>query len=474
MKKFQILKINKLDIYTKIFFILLFFFILFQFAVYNNIKFYFPEGITGSDDAYHEPAVNIIKYKIYGLIHQNEIFPVTTRPPLYSVFLSFIYSIFGEERFVGIIFNNLFLILSIIIIFYAGKKISSIIGLTASSLVMLDSVYLEQANILQSDIFFLFCLSFFLLFFIKLIIDKYSIKNLLIVIFFMLCATFTRSHGMYLWIAVCITLCFLKDITKKQKIISIFIVVFIYSFSTNIWKYRNYKVSGNYIWSSVIVTHLVNFFVSEIYQEEYHISNKDADLILKKKYKNIKNWNEDEKNNNYSVTAEQTKFAIKLAFETVKEYPISSFKSMSKNMPELYLSTPPTIYSSFFSHDKLVTWNTLIENPPEIYAKNYLSRFFDRYLSFFDNNFYFVPLLLVLNKFIIILTITFAIIKSFNVFKTKDTKEKIIIIALVSYIVVLTVVGTLSTEGRFRMSIMPAMNFLAMMFLFNKNKLKIL
>ena len=471
MKNFQ-LKINKLDVYTKIFFILLFFFILFQFTVYNNIKFYFPEGITGSEDAYHQPAINIIKYKIYGLIHQNEIIPLTTRPPLYSVFLSFIYSIFGEERFIGIIFNNLFLILSIIIIFYAGKKISSITGLTASFLVMLDSVYLEQANILQSDIFFLFCLSCFLLFFLKLVIDKYSLKNLLIVIFLMLCATFTRSHGMYLWIAVCITLCFLKDITKKQKIVSIFIVIFIYLLSTNLWKYRNYKISGNYIWSSVVVTHLVNFFVSEIYQEEYHISNKDADIILKKKYKNILNWNEEEKNNNYSVTAGQTKFAVKLAFETVKEYPISSFKSMLKNIPELYLGTPPTIYSSFFSHNKLATWKTLIENPPEIYAKNYLSRFYDRYVSFFDNNFYFVPLLLVLNKFIIILAITLAIIKSFHVFKTKNSKEKIIIIALVSYIIDLTIVGTLSAEGRFRMPIMPAMYFLAMMFLFNNNKLK--
>ena len=145
---------------------------------------------------------------------------------------------------------------------------------------------------------------------------------------------------------------------------------------------------------------------------------------------------------------------------------------MIKNIPELYLGTSPTIYSSFFNHDRLILWNTLIQNPPDQYAKNYLSRFYERYSSFFKEGFYFVPLLMILNKFFIFFTICLATINFFNIFSTQNIEERKIIIALASYVLILTVVGILSAEGRFRMSIMPAMNFLAMMFLFKKKLYK--
>ena len=167
----------------------------------------------------------------------------------------------------------------------------------------------------------------------------------------------------------------------------------------------------------------------------------------------------------------------KIAIETVMKYPLSTFKSILNNVPELYFSTSPTIYSLFFSKERYKKWNKIIQSSPEFKTKevykNYLKRFSHRYVHFLKEEFYLVPVLLITNKILnltIILCCIIFIYKSF-IYK-KYNKYKKLTYFLFFYILILTLVAIISAEGRFRLGIMPGISILGSLYLINNYKVK--
>ena len=271
--------------------------------------------------------------------------------------------------------------------------------------------------------------------------------------------------------------------TYKKKIVFILVITFLHTSLIGLWKYRNYKVVNQSDFASMISTHLMNFFIPEIYIEKYKFSETKAREQIRLDNNLDKDFWAFTKRNFYQYygrnyggykppTDEEPKIIKKIAIKTVAKHPLSTFKSVTKNIPELYLSSSPTIYSLFFSEERYGKWFTIIEMKQEE-RKKYIKKFYERQKIFYKEKFYFTPILLIINKlinFFIILFCAIFIYKSF-IYK-KYSKYKELTIFLLFYISILTLIAIMSAEGRFRLPIMPAINILGSLYLINNYKVK--
>lgn len=215
-----------------------------------------------TENFYHPTAVNILQAGVYGFGTAPDIEPSTFRPPLYSAVLAGLYGVFGVDERVGIVFNNLLLLGLIVLTFMIGSRFGPWVGLIAAVLIMLDPVYLAQANRNQSDMLFAFLMTAFLMFGLRAITKPVSLLHVILCGGTLGLAMFTRAAALYLWIPLCLVLILALWDTRRpaRAILAVLFIVAVQGSVQLSWSERNESITGNRTYAGMLGWHLVSFY----------------------------------------------------------------------------------------------------------------------------------------------------------------------------------------------------------------------
>ncbi len=205
----------------------------------------------GTDQrGYHQLAIVFLDYG--KLSFKPELPPVVLRTPVYPLFISTIYFLFGQNPWIVILVQNFLdaitalLILQTITLLFNSKT-----GLIAGFLYAVEPHIILYANSFYSDTLFVFFLSLFFYFFIRFINTaekKYSVIFLSALSLGI--AVLVKPAGAYLVVLVFLTLMFYfrKKILSGLKFSGYFLLFYFLTISP--WLVRNYIHYGEFFLSN--------------------------------------------------------------------------------------------------------------------------------------------------------------------------------------------------------------------------------
>ena len=172
--------------------------------------------------------------------------PTSNRPPLYPMFLSAIYFLFGRNHFMVKIFQVLLGAVFCVTIFFLAKKIfgNKRIAFLSAVGCSLWPALIVYTGIIGSEILFTFLLILFLLILTKAYITN-STKHYLLGGIFLGLANLTRSTLVFYPLFLIIMIIFLEKRFKKiLPMLMMFLTSMIFVFP---WTIRNYNVFGRFL-----------------------------------------------------------------------------------------------------------------------------------------------------------------------------------------------------------------------------------
>ena len=134
-----------------------------QTIYFIRIQDLYPSYGLTTEHFYSPLAVNLLEHGIYGEGEHPNIERITKRPPFHSVFLAIIYGLLGQNELYSLILNNVFLWITVILVYKIGSYISQPVGLISAALFAADPVIYLTANKNQPDILYAMQLAVFLL-----------------------------------------------------------------------------------------------------------------------------------------------------------------------------------------------------------------------------------------------------------------------------------------------------------------------
>lgn len=189
---------------------------------------------SGDALGYHILAKNLLQYSQFAFEVGK---PTARREPLYPVFLAIVYRLFGESLFIARLSQVFINVVSIFLIYLIAKEIFD--ELTAVLSVAISSFwpnFIYFCGALLREIFFMFFVLLEILMLIRCTKTQKTINYVFLGIISALMALI-KTEGIAIFVMVCIYLLINKFSIKKVLIMCI---SFIFIFS--LWVYRNYRV----------------------------------------------------------------------------------------------------------------------------------------------------------------------------------------------------------------------------------------
>lgn len=247
-------------------------FISFSLYPYEALKFYDAPSWDGI-------AKNLISKKSF-LEPTGE--PTSIRPPIYPIFLAFIYLIFGfNYKAVFIVQSVISSLTNVILFLLCSNFISLKVGMISSFVSVIWPPFVVYSGIICSETLYIFLLLTFLFFFLKE--NKKTWQNLALGILLGV-INLTRSTIVFYTIFLIFYNLFFGISTRKVKEIIIITVV---SFVVLLpWTIRNYLVFGRFL---LINTAAGELFWSGTYLKWDGVCKHDRDEDFFKKFGSIEN-----------------------------------------------------------------------------------------------------------------------------------------------------------------------------------------
>lgn len=444
---------RKLQTADKLFFIFLIFSIVIQIHFFVRVQEHLsPNGFTTEN---FEPMIrNLAHHYSYSANEYPDLQPYTYRPPLHPLMLAVCYKVFGTYYYAGMIFHNVLLLLTTVVIFFTGRLINPVIGLCAAVIFFIDPILITRANSIQSEIPFMCLLAISTYFLTRYLIkDSTKLNAFLFSVFFVL-STFNRITTMYFPILVpfIVFFGFHKILKEDWKKYTVFMMIFfiVYSIPMGLWMRRNYNATGNWDFAGEVATGLFNFVASQAKADRDGTTRREAKETLEEEYLN----------NPYYAglrSGEKEKYKIKMAKEIILEYWPESLKHYLKSFPRLFFSYPLTLFSLNYSEKDY-------EKFKQIRTKGFLeieNRFgrlklpaAEGYLGWVIYS-VFIKLYYLLNLIFCLVGFYLMILRSR---KVGEQRIGMFLFCLFAYIVLITCIWA---TGRLRTQILPIMAFLS-------------
>jgi len=245
---------------------------------------YPPSGLT-TEHFYSPLAVNLLHHGVYGTGEDPDFQLTSKRPPLHSVVLAGVYGIFGEDQRYGLVMNNVFLWLTIVVVYMLGRQISGRVGLAAALFFALDPIIFITANKNQADMFFALLLALFLLQTSRYFVDSANLRGLLASSLLLALATFTRAVSLYMWMPMMIYIIGihrLPPISFGWRRIVVLAAAFwvIQLIFIGGWMVRNYNALGTLDFASEQAQLFNDFFGPLVVSRATGVSYKEAKIRL--------------------------------------------------------------------------------------------------------------------------------------------------------------------------------------------------
>jgi len=248
---------------------------------------------TADSDEYKLYATNLLRYHTFSSSKNPPILPSTFRTPIYPMFVTSIYFLFGTKDIFVYLFQVIIGSLTCIVLYFLtldlfhNRKIATLTGLLCA---MHPFLYFLTSS-LMTETLFTFLLSVTILMLVKTNIYK-SIKMCFCSGVFLGITTLCRPTTQFLPLFVLLIMVF---ILMNKKLFVRYSLIFILGFILSIlpWVARNYIVTNEFI--PISGGRGVNLYLATLNSEIYHdVKNFDAHDAANKDelYKRyIDNWN---------------------------------------------------------------------------------------------------------------------------------------------------------------------------------------
>jgi len=219
-----------------------------------------------SDDGsrYHRIAVNLVENRVFSTSEIPPYLPHTFTTPIYPLFLSLVYAIFGQKPYITILLQNIIdSIICVLTLKIGNKLFDEKTAFWAGLLVAFEYSSISLNELLATDTLFTFLFIIHIYLLVNFIISNSNILLVSSAIFLGL-STLCRPVSVYFFtfIAGVFLLHFRRNLREGIFKYSILILVFLLAIAP--WVVRNYIVSGKFLVSSaqerVLHWNLPHFF----------------------------------------------------------------------------------------------------------------------------------------------------------------------------------------------------------------------
>ena len=426
-----------------------------QIASLQGTLRYFDTGFE-TEGFYHPAAINLIDSGVYGLGSAPDVEPTTFRPPLYSVVLAGVYSIFGTNEVAGLVLNNILLTGIIIVTFLAGARFGPWIGLVAALVLMLDPIYLAHANRNQSDLLFAFLMTGVLYFGLRSVQRPVSLLNVSLCAAALGLALLTRAAALYLWVPLCIVMVFAlwKSSPRLKVFAAVAIIMIVQGAVAFSWSERNKSISGNPAYASMVGWHLVSFYAPLFIAKRDGLDAQDVkqtlmnDVVTDPNYQNL-------------TQGEQERFLEDYGKQLIKDNWLYALLVIPDNIPKMFLGYPAEVLAVHLEEQRFTAWQDLarVRHETSFAADTWdVDSRVELIRYYLDNGL--LPLLAygIFLKAFVALTLVFAAIAIIRMVVVGSPEQRRT--ALFIFLVFGALAGTalLTTQARFRVPVMPAIS----------------
>ena len=445
-------RLANVDGYTRAFAIVLAFFMAFQVVALLNVLDYFPDGF-GTENFYHPIAVNLKNHNAYALGEYPDLEPSTFRPPLYPVVLSVVYRLFGEHEVNGLVLNNVLLAVMLVFVFCIGRRVHGAVGLGAAIILMLDPIYLAQANRNQSDLLFALLVSASIFYAVRLVQGPLRLGAVALAALAMALAMFTRAAGMYAFVALLVVMLIVYwgEARKSHIAIAAALVLAIQAVFAGPWMARNHAISGNADFAGMKGYHLASFMAPLYIAKRDGIDPSEAQRRL------FEEFEADPAYKGLSAGERETYLASRGTRVVLENLP-SVLLVLVDNVPQMFLGYAAEPLVAFLKRASFEEWNRFSEGQ---YGESFGADAWDverrvRTVEFYwENGLFGILAYGVLNKLVNGFALLFG--AAGVVLMLRDRRPAVRRTGLFLFVIVgyLTLVSLLVTQGRFRLPIMP-------------------
>ncbi|MBT3334042.1 MAG: hypothetical protein HN394_21265 [Rhodospirillaceae bacterium] len=346
---------------TVYFLVVLAAYIAFQVACTTNVLAYLPDGFR-TENFYHPVAENLMSYGAYALGEPTALEPSTFRPPFYALVLSLVYRIFGAQEMYGVVMNNVFLTMMLVLVYLIGRRINPSIGLIAVVLLMLDTIFLAQANRNQSDLLFCVLLTTATWCFLH----SFESRRHSVWLFFgclaLALAVFTRAAAMYLWLPVSLSLiiAFWQRLPARRIAMFIAAVVIVQAAFIVPWMMRNHEINGNSDYAGMKSFHMVSFWAPLLVGKRLGVSPIEAKKRIWEDLKDDPNLPPIEPEGPYQIYLNAKGQGL------ILDNAAYILPVLLDNIPRMFLSYASEPLVVFLSPEKFAAWQTIDERLDKI------------------------------------------------------------------------------------------------------------
>ena len=345
-----------------------------------------PYGLT--TEHYYSPlAINLLHHGTYGFGEYPDIQKTTKRPPFYSVVLAGVYGLFGEDERYGLVLNNIFLWLTIIVAYLIGRTLGPGIGLIAALLYALDPVGLINANNSQAGALYGLLFALFFLVTLRTFTSSVTLRRSLLSSLLLGLATFTRAATLYFGVPLVLAFFvahrwFIRRVSLPRLIVLILALFSVQALIIGAWMTRNNTVSGNSDFAGMTVVHLYSYYVPLVIAKKEGIRYEEARARLADELASDREYLSIERG------GDKQQYVVRKSIGLIIRNPISAALVILEQIPVVFLNYPQDAASIFLSEERRETIEALLsERVRRKTSRLDISGYGDIFRQYVDNGF---------------------------------------------------------------------------------------
>ncbi len=317
-----------------------------QAVYFVRIQALYPSYGLTTEHFYSPLALNLLHHGVYGSGEYPDIEETTKRPPFYSLVLAGAYGLFGEDERVGLLISNLFLWLTIIVVFLIGRQLSPIVGLTAALFFVMDPIGVINANKNQAGTLYGLLIALFFLVSIQAFTPSVTLRRTLASSLLLGLATLTRVSSLYLGFPLVLAFFAVHRWIIKRLSLARIVVLSLALFSIQAlivggWMVRNNSVSGSPEFAAMSSIHLYNYYVPLVIAKKEGIGYEEARVNLAEELQS------DPEYLIIEPGPDRQSYIIRKSLRLILENPVQASLVLLEQAPLVFLNYPQNAASLF-------------------------------------------------------------------------------------------------------------------------------
>jgi 4-amino-4-deoxy-L-arabinose transferase-like glycosyltransferase len=332
-----------------------------QVVYFVRIQSLYPSYGLTTEHFYSPLALNLLNHGVYGSGEFPDIEETTKRPPFYSLVLAGAYGLFGEDEVVGLLISNLFLWLTIIVVYLIGRKLSPVVGLIAALLFVMDPIGVINANKNQAGTLYGLLIALFFLVSIQTFTPTVTLRRTLVSSLLLGLATLTRASSLYLGFPLALAFFAVHRWVIRRFSLSRIMVLTLALFSVQAlivggWMVRNNLVSGNSEFATMSSIHLYNYYVPLVIAKKEGIGYEEARVNLADELQS------DPEYLAIDPGPDRQSYIISKSVRLILENPVQASLVLLEQAPLVFLNYPQNAASLFLSDERRESLETYLSD----------------------------------------------------------------------------------------------------------------